>query len=300
MNVFARRTAAPTCRTDRTNPPRRLMRALIAVLMLTAALPHSARAADDFTATGSLKTRRIYHTATLLGNGKVLVAGGYSNYSAELYDPRTGQFTATGSMRVMRRCHTATLLRNGKVLVAGGLIRSDRLSSADLYDPSTGRFTPTGSLGTARFEHTATLLGNGKVLIAGGYSSERLSSAELYDPSTGLFTATGSLGAARSLHTAALLGNGKVLITGGNGNDGFLSSAELYDPSTGRFTATGSMAKARYADKADLSLIMWTRKRRGFPPFADFVVCRFLQTRWASGSQAPSAAVFDCKTLRCN
>ena len=50
----------------------------------------------------------------------------------------------------------------------------------------------------------------------------------------------------------------------------------------------------------DLSLIMWTRKRRGFAPFADFVVCRFLQTRWANSSPAPNAAVFDCKTLRCN
>ena len=66
-----------------------------------------------------------YHTATLLPNGKVLVAGGYDSSgvylsSAELYDPASGTWTATGSLNTARCCHTATLLPNGKVLVAGG------------------------------------------------------------------------------------------------------------------------------------------------------------------------------------
>ena len=112
--------------------------------------------------TGSLVTGRGHHTATLLPNGNVLVAGGQGNgliwlSSAELYDPATGMWTATGSLGAARGNHTATLLPNGKVLVAGGF-NGSYLSSAELYDPGTGLWTPTGSLGTARGYHTATLL----------------------------------------------------------------------------------------------------------------------------------------------
>ena len=87
-----------------------------------------------WTATGSLATARFRHTATLLPNGKVLVAGGYDigSYlaSAELYDPASGTWTATGSLATARYAHTATLLPNGKVLVAGGLWRQRLLSRA--------------------------------------------------------------------------------------------------------------------------------------------------------------------------
>ena len=75
--------------------------------------------------TGSLATARLYHTATLLPNGKVLVAGGVDNIgaslsSAELYDSATGNWSSTGSLGTARYDHTATLLPNGTVLVAGG------------------------------------------------------------------------------------------------------------------------------------------------------------------------------------
>src|SRR6266478_8008026 len=124
--------------------------------------------------TGSLNTGRYWHTATLLPNGKVLVAGGYDgvNYltSAELYDPATGTWTATGSLDTARYRHTATLLPNGNVLVAGGVNSSGSLASAELYDPASGTWTAPGSLGAARAAHTATLLPNGKVLVAGGYN----------------------------------------------------------------------------------------------------------------------------------
>jgi hypothetical protein len=90
-----------------------------------------------WTATGSLNTGREAHTATLLPNGKVLVAGGYyfpsELSSAELYDPVIGTWSATGSLNTARRFHTATLLPNGKVLVTGGLGSSGNLASAELY-----------------------------------------------------------------------------------------------------------------------------------------------------------------------
>jgi hypothetical protein len=230
-------------------------------------------ASGAFTATGSMTKVRNLHTATLLPNGQVLVAGGLSNgfdSSAELYDPATGSFTATGSMNTARLQATATLLPNGKVLIAGGLGSQGYLNSAELYDPANGTFTATGSMTTARQDNTATLLPNGKVLIAGGENGpSALYSAELYDPATGTFNATGNMTLAHVTATATLLSNGKVLIAGGGNSSGDFSSAELYDPSSGTFTATGSMITARSLHTATLLpigkvLIAGGRNRRGY------------------------------------
>ena len=186
-----------------------------------------------FTNTGSLATARYNSTATLLPNGKVLVAGGNDSSfnvlaSAELYDPASGTWAPTGSLATARGNQTATLLPNGKVLVASG--SGD--ASAELYDPANGTWAPTGSLATARNSHTATLLPNGKVLVAGGNDSsfKTLASAELYDPASGTWAPTGSLATARYVHTATLLPNGKVLVAGGNdlNTSSVLASAELY------------------------------------------------------------------------
>jgi hypothetical protein len=207
---------------------------------------------SGFRPTGDMSTGRTAHTATLLPNGKVLVAGGdacfFISYyedcplnTAEVYDSSSGTFSATGTMLVKRFFHTATLLTSGKVLVTGG---PD--ASAELYDPTSGTFAATGSMSVGRSSHTATLLANGKVLIAGGQAtSGALATAELYDPNSGTFTATGMMAAARTSHTATLLANGKVLIAGGSNSTGDLATAELYDPITGNFTATNSMASIR-------------------------------------------------------
>jgi hypothetical protein len=226
-----------------------------------------------FLFTGSMATPRRFHTATLLPNGKVLVAGGQDAVytpvmSAELYDPSSGTFSATGNMTVPRAGHTATLLNNGKVLIAGGSsdIKGTAVSSAEFYDPATGTFAATtGSMTAARASHTATLLQSGKVLITGGdifsynASGQSLASAETFDPSAGTFTATGSMAVPRESHTATLLSSGKVLITGGS--DGILgytptttlySSSETFDPSTGQFTAAGIMTTERLWQTASL------------------------------------------------
>ena len=139
-----------------------------------------------WTATGSLATGRDTHTAMLLPNGNVLVAGGY-NYppgplsSVELYNPINGIWTTTGRLVTERDTHTSTLLPNGKVLVAGGYHSFESLASAELYDPTNGAWTVTGGLGKARHSHTATLRPDGKVLVAGGVDFYTLASAELYD-----------------------------------------------------------------------------------------------------------------------
>ena len=214
-----------------------------------------------FKATGSMAAERTAHTATLLSNGSVLVAGGYGDagglLTAELYDPNSGTFKLTGSMQTGRFSHTATLLspllpNGGKVLVAGG---GNGIANAELYDPSSGVFTATGSMNTARWIQTATLLKDGTVLVAGGADTEEnpLASAELYDPSSGTFKPTGSMAAARFGHTATSLNDGRVLITGGTGSNGqSIAAAELYDPASHTFKATGSMQVPRYQQTATL------------------------------------------------
>src|SRR5688572_10723491 len=201
---------------------------------------------NTFTPTGDLNEPRNGHTATLLPNGQVLIAGGWDQSgrtsTAELYDPQTGTFEYTGSLMAPRQGLTATLLKNGQVLIVGGdSARNAPQLAAELYDPSTETFTSTGSLNNGRMAHTSTLLNDGKVLLIGGSpgNGKILASAEIYDPSTGEFTVLGNANTIRYKHTAVLLQDGNVLVLGGSNQDdwtGKYSSAEIYDSKTGTFT----------------------------------------------------------------
>lgn len=202
---------------------------------------------------------RATHTATLMRDGKVLLAGGMEDNeqilaSAELYDPARGTFTRTGDLTAARAGHTATLLPDGKVLLTGGSNTSGWLSSAELYDPATGRFTAIGNMTATRGGHTAIALGNGRVLIAGGFDGARgVSSAELYDPERNRFAATGSMSTGRGSLAATLLADGTVLVSGGNANRrDVLASAEIYNPRTGTFSPTGNMSTVRYKHASTL------------------------------------------------
>lgn len=208
-----------------------------------------AQTPGTFTATGNLNTGRFHHTATLLPNGKVLIAGGSYSHptipidayfdvlaSAELYDPAKGAFTPAGNMTMHRTYHTATLLPNGKVLIVGGALLTTGYQppSAELYDPSTGTFTPTGDTTIARLGgHSATLLNDGTVLIAGGFQDP--GTAEIYDPSTGTFHAIANTIVHHERAIATLLSDGRVLLDGGLPYAG----AEIYDPVAGIFTFAG-------------------------------------------------------------
>src|SRR5215470_10513151 len=137
-------------------------------LSLLAAVPFSlagtTATAASWVTNGPLHIVRYFHTATLLSNGKILVAGGANNISgplanAELYDPASGAWTVTGSLNTVREHHTATLLPNGKVLVTGGNDLSfNPVATTELYDPITGVWSYSGTMTNARYFHTATLL----------------------------------------------------------------------------------------------------------------------------------------------
>ena len=97
---------------------------------------------------------RSSETATLLHDGRVLIAGGYNCApagadgtwaSAELYDPATGTFSLTGSMAAPRQQHTATLLTDGRVLVVGGLSGPGPATAGGSPSPRIGPPRPTPS-----------------------------------------------------------------------------------------------------------------------------------------------------------
>jgi len=206
----------------------------------------------NFTVTAAvlLNTSRYQHSATLLNNGKVLIAGGVNcltagscTYlsSAELYDPATGNSAATGSLGTARSA-PAVFLANGKVFIAGGSTCNSNgncasLSSAEIYDPASGTFASAGNMAVARDGHTMTLLPDGTVLIAGGEtcrashgggaSENRPAGAPLFDGAHLVYAsftpATGSISCSAQ------------------------GSAELYDPVLGSFAyASGSLNVARY------------------------------------------------------
>jgi len=212
-----------------------------------------------------MNSDRAGHTATVLNDGNVLIAGGFDGSNvlatAELYDPSSNTFTATaGDMTAQRIGDTATLLTTGNVLLAGGQPGSQSVgsflpqSSAELYNAVTGKFSSTGAMTSAREGFTATMLVNGEVLMAGGVnaSGSPIKTAELYNSTTGKFVATGSMTDVRAGHSATLLSNGNVLIAGGFDATGIVTSAEIYNAATGKFIATGAMTDARAGHTAGL------------------------------------------------
>jgi N-acetylneuraminic acid mutarotase len=236
----------------------------IIAIVLTTTLAFAA-----WTPTGGMHTARASHTANILPNGLVLVAGGTGEgggalSSSELYNPASGTWNITGNLHVGRVSAQSVLLPNGKVLTMGGCIKNDCLSSttrrAEIYNPVSGTWTVTGSMRTARAEFVAVLLPNKNVLVAGGCTSYNVNgcmavttAAELYNPATGTWTSTGAMRTARMAMTGTVVLNGKALIAGGQtATSDALGSSELYTPATGTFTLTGRLVTPRSGHTATL------------------------------------------------
>ncbi len=249
---------------------RRLSTALAAAFLL-AALPGFSSAAD----------RRVAHTATLLTNGDLLLAGGVNQAgatltSADIFEASRGNsvVATAGAMNVPRASHTATLMSNGCVLIVGGNAAVNDAAApapnitAEVFDPTTRTFTLTGSMtaGTARYNHTATALNDGRVLVCGGQNDAAgtaLTSCNLYTPTSctvGTFAAADSLQQARYNHTALLLKDGRVWFAGGHNpaivaTGGFLVTTERYVPAAlaaGAFQSAAPLIKSRAYHTATL------------------------------------------------
>lgn len=196
---------------------------------------------------------RYLHTATVLPDGKVLIAGGlcdmpkmgddhepYKAYTAlSLWDQTTRAWLPAPALRQQRIFHTATPMPDGSVLIAGGesdpgLISAPGepvLDSVERF--AAGEVASLPPLGVARARHTATALGDGSVLVAGGFdeSGRAIASVERWDPGARAWQAVASARVARYGHTATRLEDGRVMIAGGLGRDGrLLSSVEIWDP----------------------------------------------------------------------
>ena len=195
-----------------------------------------------------MTTSRVYQTATLLSDGRVLIAGGSAGddgiayggdrplATAEIYNPATGKFSRTGSMSQTRESGAAVRLADGRVLVAGG-----DSATADIYDPKTGKFTRHGALPDKFAPYkNAILLPGGKVVM---FSVDVNGPAVMtFDPASSQFTDT-PLGLAPEVaasndnegpETATLLKDGRVLLS----ESGYL---QTYDPATGVATDAGTL-----------------------------------------------------------
>ena len=219
--------------------------------------------AAGFSTVAPLNVARSQHTATLLSDGRVLVAGGEMDggstlFSSEIYDPVQNTWTVAASLNIARKRHTATLLSNGTVLVTGGLSDAGTVSSAEVFDPGANTWSNTSSMSIARQSHTATVLPNGKVLVAGGAKQANgsagatvaaINSSEIFDPSSNGWTPAPNMAKAHFFHTAILLPNNKVLIASGalTQSPNFTTNpfAELYDYTTNAWTPGGMLATGR-------------------------------------------------------
>jgi N-acetylneuraminic acid mutarotase len=147
--------------------------------------------------TGNMNIARAFHAATLLADGRVLVAGGITRphsdltATAELYDSLTGRWTETGSLAVARGGHgfSASRLASGKVLIEGAAAptaTAEQRASAELYDPLSGSWSFTGSMSVGRGAQAAVSLADGRVLVTGGVNFDNgavvLTSTEVYTP----------------------------------------------------------------------------------------------------------------------
>lgn len=205
-------------------------------------------------ATVPMAVPRVAHAATRLGDGRVLVLGGWTGSAttaaAEAFDPQSRRFSRLADMAAARMDMTATPLPGGGVLVAGGAEATNRpLAAAEVFEQ--GRFAPVGPMNEARALHAAVPLADGRVLLMGGQVARgrATASAEIYDPRSRTFTATGPMLQARCKHAAVALKDGRVMVIGGSADCNErqrIAQTEFFDPATGRFTPGPALHHARY------------------------------------------------------
>jgi N-acetylneuraminic acid mutarotase len=196
----------------------------------------------------------MWHTATRLADGRVLLVGGSQAVDdfladVDIFDPTTGQTSRAASLHRARHAHSATLLPDGRVLVIGGYsLPWQWLDDAEVYDPAANSWTVVASRYSHGANHTATVMKDGRVLVVGGNtgSGRFTERTEVFDPQTNTWTEARPMPGERATHIAQLLEDGRVLVAGGQTNEyGIVGDALLYNPLMDTWTVTGPMVKPR-------------------------------------------------------
>ena len=231
--------------------------------------------ATEWLKTEQVTYERSFHTATLLTDGRLLVAGGSGREvlaeeedrvfrgrkdlaTVEVYDPDSGKWSEAAEMLTARSSGRALLLEDGRVLVIGGSSGVKVIDKVELYDPATDEWTEAEPMSTVRSFHTATVLVDGRILVVGGQTRNMAqASTEIYDPATGEWTVAADLARPRSAHSAVLLGDGRVLVVGGSdlGASNVLgpeTTAEIYDPVADTWTLVATDLKPRISHESAL------------------------------------------------
>ena len=201
-------------------------------------------------------TARCLQSATLLADGRVLVAGGYQSLSetsgrvlatAEVYDPTSDRWTSVGSMPGPAAEQGASLLADDRVLVMGGAVgdwNSPRLPvpqrTAAIYDPASGSWSRAESMHFTRIRPSSSVLPDGRVLVVGdaGFNEQ---TAEVYDSGAGRWSLVNKPAVGHSEAVAAELNNGNVLVAGGTGE----TTAEVFDWHRNTWSNAGALAVVR-------------------------------------------------------
>ena len=223
--------------------------------------PAHRAAGTGLVALAAMPSPRAAHSATLLSDGRVLLAGGCTADGCEegiagdalLFDPTSLAFSQAGNLVQPRVGHRAVALADGSVLLLGGHTAEGPTALVERYDPASRQFSIHGRLLEARDGFSATVLADGSVLVAGGYAAgmRRLASAERYDTTSGRPAPAGAMSTPRMSHTATLLGDGRVLLAGGSRSRSEVTAGvDLFDPASNTFSPAGELARARHKHAA--------------------------------------------------
>src|SRR5438128_4292865 len=215
------------------------------LIFMFSASAYTLAQSPSFTSTASMNVGRVFHTATALNNGNVLVAGGFSSRTAaentaEVYVPSsaTWHFTAQ-PMVVGRQAACSVLLRDGRALIIGGLdAAQNSVLSAEIFDSATETFQLTGAMHVAHQlgPWSCLLLNDGRAIAISGLRSG--GAVEIFDPATNSWQQVAGLGSERINSAAVLLGDGRVVIIGGQAGDGgpALANVTAYDVPNDRWS----------------------------------------------------------------
>ncbi|MEI7528064.1 MAG: kelch repeat-containing protein [Elusimicrobiota bacterium] len=279
---------------------------------------------------GGTPVARSSHTATLLGNGYVLVAGGFENgvakANAYLYNPSNGTWAATGALNTARGGHTATLLakgaKAGSVLICGGRNSAGTITTnCELYNGSSFSDAAAADMNSERIGHTASAIAGGRVFVSGGKNSAGLylPDNEIYDPETDQWQVVDALLQGRAEHTAVVMNNGNILIAGGYnalntlseseeawyvqnpaaataqnaGSWGYLSDAEMFDSNGTRVVVSG-LSPMPYRTSRHSAALSPDGTQHLYGGYGNIVPTYFAGSpEIASGSQLQATAIAD-------